>query len=315
MVIDFHAHLFNRNWLPEKFWSDFVSRTAAMKKLGGQSPDTNEITREMFAAFEDPEGEVLLEEMRTAGIHYTLIMPLDLGLELSEAGVSIEEKNRLIADIVRHHPQQLGAFCGVDPRRPTGLNLFEKAVKEWGMRGLKLDPASGFYPNDPLVYPYYEKACELGVPVLCHTGAAIPPFRNKYCDPIHLDDVTLDFPELTVIAAHAGFGWWQQTAFLISKKVNLLADISGWQTVAARDYGLFCRYFRDFLSIAGAQNVLFATDGPAFRIYGLNNREWVDLIKSLPEKSPAGIEFSSSEIEAVLSQNACRVLGLPLSEP
>ncbi len=311
MIIDFHAHLFNRDWLPEKFWSDLSARATAVRQRSGQPADRKEIAGNLVNVFSDPNGDVLAAEMQASGIDYTLIMPLDLGLEFGECPVSIEEKNQLIADIVRRHPSAIGAFFGVDPRRKEGIALFEKAVRQWGMKGLKLDPAAGYYPNDRMVYPYYEMACELGVPVLCHTGAAIPPFRNKYCDPIYLDDVTLDFPELNVVAAHMGFGWWQQTAFLISKKTNLWTDISGWQTVASKDYGLFCRYFRDFLSIAGSDNVLFATDGPAFRLYGLNNRQWVDLIQNLPEKAPAGITFTTAEIDAILSGNAGRLIDAP----
>ncbi|WP_054033044.1 amidohydrolase family protein [Desulfatitalea tepidiphila] len=309
MVIDFHAHLFNRDWLPEKFWSDLTARAVAVRRRSGQPADREEIAGNLSKVFSDPHGDVLTAEMQNAGIDYTIIMPLDLGLELGECPVDIEEKNRLIAEITRHHAGVIGAFFGIDPRRKDGVELFEKAVRQWGMKGLKLDPAAGYYPNDRIVYPFYEKACELGVPVLCHTGAAIPPFRNKYCDPIYLDDVTLDFPDLNVVAAHMGFGWWQQTAFLISKKTNLWSDISGWQTVASRDYGLFCRYLRDFLTIAGSDNVLFATDGPAFRLYGLNNRQWVDLIQNLPEKAPPGITFTTAEIDAILSKNAMRLIG------
>lgn len=309
MVIDFHAHLFNRDWLPRKFWSDLIARAVAVRRRSGQAADRDAIAGSLFDVFADPRGDVLAAEMKDAGIDYTMIMPLDLGLELGECPVSIEEKNHLIAGIVQRHAGIIGAFCGVDPRRKDGVALFEKAVRQWGARGLKLDPAAGYYPNDRMVYPYYEKAVELGVPVLSHTGAAIPPFRNKYCDPIYLDDVTLDFPDLNIVAAHMGFGWWQQTAFLISKKTNLWTDISGWQTVASRDYGLFCRFFRDFLSIAGSDNVLFATDGPAFRLYGLNNRQWVELIRELPEKAPQGIKFTVQEIEAVLSGNALRLIG------
>ena len=309
MVIDFHHHLFNRDWLPQKFWDDMVRRVVSMRKLGGQPVEPSEIANNMYEAFADPKGDVLAGKMEKAGICYTLIMPLDLGLELGECPVSIEEKNRFIADVAERHQGKIGAFFGIDPRRENGVELFDKAVREWGMRGLKLDPAAGFYPNQRMVYPYYEKATELGVPVLCHTGAAIPPFRNKYTDPIYLDDVTLDFPELTVIAAHFSFGWWQQAAFLISKKTNLVTDISGWQPVAARDFGLFCRTLRDMISIAGAQNILFATDGPAFDLYGMDGKWWADLFRSLPEKAPAGIKFNDEEIEAILNLNARRVLG------
>jgi len=114
---------------------------------------------------------------------------------------------------------------------------------------------------------------------------------------------------MTVIAAHAGFGWWQQLAFLISKKVNLLTDISGWQPVAFKDFDLFCRYIRDLISIAGAQNIIFATDGPAYAFYGMSNQWWVELFKNLPEMSPSHTKFDPEDVEAILYKNAQRVLG------
>lgn len=313
MVIDFHHHLFNRDWIPEKFWTDLVGRAVNVRRLNGQEADPEEIARGMFDLFTDLDGDRLAADMEDAGIAYSLIMPLDLGLELGECPVTIEEKTRLIVEVTRRHPGKIGSFFGIDPRREGGVELFEKAVREWGMLGLKLDPAAGFYPNEPMVYPYYEKASEMGVPVLLHTGVAIPPFRNKYTDPIYLDDVTLDFPELTVVAAHASFGWWQQLAFLISKKTNLVTDISGWQPLATRDYGLFCRYLRDMISIAGAPNILFASDGPAFNLYGMRNKWWAQLFRDLPEKAPSGITFTQEEVDMILYKNAQRILG-PVGE-
>lgn len=308
MVIDFHAHLFNRNWLPQKFWDGMINRTISVKGRAGEIISREEVEKKLFAQVADPKGDVLIQEMNESGIDLTQIMPLDLGLDLGEPPVSIEEKNRLIAEIVNNRPHKLQSYFGIDPRRSDGVLLFEKAVKESGMRGLKLDPASGFYPNDRLVYPFYEKATELGVPVLFHTGMTIPPFRNKFTDPIYLDDVTLDFPDLTIIAAHVSFGWWQQLSFMISRKVNLMTDISGWQPIAFHHYDLFCRYLRDMISIGGSGNFLFATDGPSFRLYNLGNKEWVDIIKNLPENAPPGINFSSEEIDNILYKNALRVM-------
>ncbi|MFZ5868119.1 MAG: amidohydrolase family protein [Thermodesulfobacteriota bacterium] len=308
MVIDFHAHLFNREWLPGKFWSDLISRAVTVKRRTGQTVTPEQVKGDFSRCFDDPHGDVLVREMEESGIAVTQIMPLDLGLELGEPPVSIEEKNRLISRIAGSHAPKIQAYFGIDPKRQGGVALFEKAVREWGMKGLKLDPASGYYANERFVYPYYEKAVELGVPVLVHTGATIPPFRNKYCDPVYLDDVTLDFPDLTIIAAHVSFGWWQQLCFMISRKTNLMTDISGWQPIAFRSYELFCRYLRDMLDIAGADQFLFATDGPAFRLYGMKNSTYVQLIRDLPEKAPAGIRFTSEEVEKILYKNALRVM-------
>jgi len=308
MVIDFHAHLFNRDWLPGKFWSDLIDRALTVKRRAGQKVTPEQVEGDFSRYFDDPDGDVLVREMDESGIAVTQIMPLDLGLELGEPPVSIEEKNRLISMIAKRQAPKLQAYFGIDPNRQGGVDLFERAVREWGMKGLKLDPASGYYANERIVYPYYEKAVELGVPVLFHTGATIPPFRNKYCDPVYLDDVTLDFPDLTIIAAHVSFGWWQQLCFMISRKTNLMTDISGWQPIAFRSYELFCRYLRDMLDIAGSDQFLFATDGPAFRVYGMKNVTYVELIRDLPEKAPAGIRFTSEEVEKILYKNALRVM-------
>ena len=307
MIIDFHAHLYNRDWLPQKFWNGTVNRAVSVRRRSGEVLSPEMMEKIIFDRFEDPKGDVLIQEMNECGIDVTQIMPLDLGLAWGEPPTSIEEKDRTIAQIARNHAPKIQAYCGIDPRRPNGIWLFEKAVKEWGMKGLKLHPGAGFYPNDRIVYPFYEKAVELGVPVLLHTGATIPPFRNKFCDPTYLDDVTLDFPDLTIIAAHVAFGCWQELSFMMSRKMNLLADISGWQTIA-RDYHLFCRYFRDMISIGGSENFLFATDGPSFRLYSIGNKEWANMIKKLPENAPSGIKFSFEEIDNILYKNALRVM-------
>ena len=175
MVIDFHHHLFNREWIPEAFWSGLVQRAVNVRRLNGQEADPQEIARGMFDLFADPHGDALAADMAEAGIAYTLIMPLDLGLELGECPVSIEEKNRLIAGITRHHAGRIGAFCGVDPRRQDGVALFEKAVRQWGMLGLKLDPAAGFYPNDRLVYPTMKRPASWGCRCCCTPGRPSRP--------------------------------------------------------------------------------------------------------------------------------------------
>jgi predicted TIM-barrel fold metal-dependent hydrolase len=242
--------------------------------------------------------------MDDAGIDKTVIAVLDLGIELGEAKSSIEEINEIYADVSRRYPDRIISFVGVDPRRKNAPEIVEKGVLEWGMKGLKLDPAAGFYPNDEICYPLYRKAAEFDIPVLFHTGATIPPFRNKYAQPIHLDDVSLDFPELTLIAAHMGFGWWQELASMVSKRVGLITDISGWQQNAIRHFPTFARTLREIMYLMGASNILFATDGPSFRLYNLPNKEWVSLIRNLPEEAPDGIEFSKSEIDLLMGKNA-----------
>lgn len=305
MIIDAHAHLWFEDCLPTAFWDGMAHRVCTVRKrTRGESLTIDAVKKTMFPAYWDKDGSVLIKEMNEAGIDKTIITVLDLGIELGEAKLPIEKINEIYAEVASRYPDRIIAYFGVDPRRKGAVELLERAVRQWEMKGLKLDPAAGYYPNDALCYPLYKKAAELGIPVLFHTGATIPPFRNKYTQPIHLDDVSLDFPDLTIIAAHMGFGWWQELASMISKRSNLITDISGWQQNAIRHYPTFVKTLREMMYLVGAENIMFATDGPSFRLYNLQNKDWVKLIRQLPKDAPDGITFQEAEIELLLGKSA-----------
>ena len=83
----------------------------------------------------------------------------------------------------------------------------ERWVIDHGFRGDdKLYPTyQQFYPNDSRIYPLYAKAQELGIPVMLHVGSSVfTGSRLKYGDPLYLDDVAVDFPELSLIQSHSG---------------------------------------------------------------------------------------------------------------
>jgi hypothetical protein len=311
MIIDSHAHLWIEDWLPEAFWNGMAQRVCTVRKrTRGEDLTVETVKKTMFPTYWDRDGSILIQEMNEAGIDKTIIVPLDLGIELGEAKASVEEINESYAAVAKRYSGRVFAYAGVDPRRRNAVEVFERGIKHWGMRGLKLDPAAGFYPNEEICYPLYRKASDLGVPVLFHTGSTIPPFRNKYTQPIYLDDVSLDFPDVTLIAAHMGFGWWQELASMIAKRTNLITDISGWQQNAIRHYPTFVKNLREMMHLVGADNMLFATDGPSFRLYNLPNKEWATMIHNLPREAPEGISFTQGEIELLLGKTAQKHLKL-----
>ena len=222
----------------------------------------------------------------------------------------MEGQLKAYADLQRRHKDRIVAFATVDPRRPDAVELVQRAIAEWGLKGLNLYPQTGFYPNQPQTYRVLEKAQELRVPVVCHTGQLIPPpFRAKYGDPMHLDDVLLDFPDVTVIAGHMGFGWHEQLFYLGGLKYNLATDISAWQDVARSNYRKFCQVLREALDRLGADRVLFGTDNP-FVAALMSTKDYVELIRELPQQAPEGIAFTEAEVAAILGGNAARILGI-----
>jgi hypothetical protein len=310
MIIDIHTHIFGKGWLPRKFFygvARFITHEFA--KQGIQ--ESNEAVGDnIIETSDDPEAEGLLAEMDEAGIDKSIILPVDFGVALGDPEVSIEKVNKKYSELAQKYPDRLIAFAGVDPRRKIALDLFKRCVEEWGMKGLKLHPCTGFYPNQKEVYPLLEKACEWKIPVLFHSGAMMVPLRSKYSQPIHFDDLGTDFPDLPIIVAHSGgiFGYTQMIS-IMSVKLNIMADISSWQVIATKNYTFFCKALRELMDFVEPERIFFGSDSPSFRSV-MSNKDWVELIKDLPEKVTDSIAFRREEITALLGGNAQKLLNL-----
>ena len=125
--------------------------------------------------------------------------------------------NDFVARCVRDHPDVFCGFASVDPLKgDAAVTELERAVRMLGLRGLKLHPtAQGFRPDDRAVYPIWEAADALRIPVLVHTGttglgAGMPGggrMKLEPSRPIHLDAVAADFPDLQIVMAHPAWPW------------------------------------------------------------------------------------------------------------
>jgi len=159
-------------------------------------------------------------------------------------------------------------------------------------------PHQLFYPNDYLngleaLAVIYEKSQEYGVPVMFHTGTSIfPKARVKYGDPIYLDDVAIDFPELKIILAHGGRPLWMSTAFfLVRRYPNVYFDISSIPPQNLLSY--FPRIERI------ADKTLFGSDwpGPGVKSIKANVEKFLELPLSQENK------------QKILAENALKILG------
>jgi len=310
MIIDMHTHIFGKGWLPREFFYGIARFITYEFAKSGVVQSNEEVGDGLIDASDDPQAESLLAEMEEAGIERSILLPVDFEVAFPGQELPMREVNRLHAELARQHPQRLVAFAGIDPRRKNALEMFTQCVQDWGMQGLKLHPTAGFYPNQKEVYPLLEKACAWKLPVLIHSGSMMVPLRSKYSQVIHLDDLGVDFPDLTVIAAHCGgvFGY-QQMISVMATKLNIMVDISAWQLLATKNYPFFCRALREVMDFAGSERVLFGSDSPSFRSF-MSNPDWVQTINDLPRNAPEGITFTEAEIAAVLGGNAQRVMKL-----
>jgi len=310
MLIDAHYHLVAEEWYPEGWWQAVTTMYLnGMKQLGMEMP--LEMIREtLIPTLWDPKGEALINDMESNGIDKTVLLPMDYWILFGEPKGSIEVQLKAYADLQNRHPDKIIAFTTVDPRRPDAVDIVERSIKEWGLKGLNLYPQTGYFMNEPNTYRVLEKASELNLPVTCHTGQlGAAPLRAKYGDPIHLDDVVQDFPDLKVTAGHMAFGWHEQLFYLAGLRYNLHTDVSAWQDVAKANYVKFCQVLRHALDRLGPQRILFGTDNP-FVAALMSTKDYADMIKDLPQNAPDGITFTEAEVNGILGDNAATILSL-----
>jgi predicted TIM-barrel fold metal-dependent hydrolase len=148
-----------------------------------------------------------------------------------------EDANVFSANMARAHPDRLIPFGGVDPRRHKDVAAhMDYLLGDLKLCGIKIHPPHQFFRANAYLdggdlaglATVYETCIEYGVPVMFHTGTSIfPRARNKYGDPLDIDDVIVDFPDLKIILAHGGRPLWMDAAlFLLRRSKNVFLDIS-----------------------------------------------------------------------------------------
>jgi hypothetical protein len=146
--------------------------------------------------------------------------------------------NEEIAERARAYPDVIIPFASVDPARGAeGVRTAQRLIAEHGVRGFKFHPSvQAFRPNDRDAYPLYEVIEAAGLPALFHTGQtgvgagqrAGAGIRLGYSNPIYLDDVAVDFPDMPIILAHPSFPWQEEALAVAVHKPQVYIDLSGW---------------------------------------------------------------------------------------
>src|SRR5256885_10483035 len=146
--------------------------------------------------------------------------------------------NYEMLDIAAENSDVLIPFVSIDPHKgKLGVREARGLIEEYGVRGFKFHPTmQGFYANDRMAYPLYEVINDAGAIALFHTGqtgvgSGMPGgmgMRLKYSNPMYMDDVAADFPDLKIILAHPSFPWQEEALSVAIHKPNVYIDLSGW---------------------------------------------------------------------------------------
>lgn len=229
-----------------------------------------------------------------------VIFPVD-----SEAGTGeVPVANEEVAEAAAAHPDVLIPFASVDPwKGHGGARTARRLIEQHGIKGFKFHPSmQAFFPDDRHAYPLYEAIAEAGLPALFHSGQSGigmgqrggGGIRLKYSNPIHLDDVAADFPEMPIIIAHPSAPWQDEAIAVAMHKPQVYIDLSGWSP----------KYFPAQLvhhaNTLLKHKVLFGSDFPF-----ITPERWMS------DFEQAG--FREEVKPLILKDNAARLLGLDRS--
>jgi len=258
----------------------------------------------MAEYFKNPAGaDGMLPSVEQTAAYYrerniaAVIFPVDAERETGFRRYSNEDVARICAE----NDDILIPFASIDPwKGKIGVREARRLVEDFGVRGFKFHPTmQGFFPNDRMAYPLYEAIQDAGAIALFHTGQTGVGsgmrggmgMRLKYSNPMHVDDVAADFPDLKIILAHPSFPWQEEALAVAQHKPNVHIDLSGWSPKYFPE--ILIKYSNSLLK----KKMLFGSDWPA-----ITPDRW------LADFEDAG--FRDEVRPLILKDNAQRLLGL-----
>jgi len=205
-----------------------------------------------------------------------------------------------VAGAVTKYPERFIGFGGVDPRKGAMAVRQLDEIAGLGLKGLKFHAGSQrFFANDPAYYPLWERAQQLGLICLFHSGttgvgAGTPGgggIKLEYMRPVpYIDDIAADFPDLKIIMAHPPFPWDREGLAMIRHKPNVFMDLSGWSPL------YFDPLVVQYAKTIGQDKILYGSDWPV-----LTPERWL--------RDWATYEVEPAVNRKIMRDNAAKLLG------
>lgn len=271
---------------------------------GPRDDGYDEFQAGMAAYFRNPAGaRGMLPTVEETAAYYrerriaAVIFPVDAESETGFRRYSNDDVARICAE----NSDILIPFASIDPwKGKMAVREARRLIADYGIRGFKFHPTmQGFCPNDRMAYPLYEAIEEAGAIALFHTGQTGVGsgmrggmgMRLKFSNPMMVDDVAVDFPDLKIILAHPSFPWQEEALAVCQHKPNVYIDLSGWSPKYFPE--ILVKYANSLLK----KKMLFGSDWPAIT----------------PDRWLADFETADFRDEVrplILKENARRLLNL-----
>jgi len=258
MIVDAHTHLFSHS-----FYQMLFKQKHAREGTDAELRDMlTPLGLELPTADPVEHAARWVREMDANGVDRMVLF------------TSLPGEQNAVAAVVRSNRERFFGYTMVNPHAPDALTIARRDIIERGLQGFELFPAMHrFDPSDEkLLYPFYELAAQLAVPVFCHVGilrvklrerlGLRSPFDARHSNPVLLDRAATDHPKVNFIIPHFGCGYLREAAFLGVQSQNVHIDTSSsndWFKLLEHPVSL-ARALQLCLEAFGSDRILFGTD-------------------------------------------------------
>ena len=299
MIIDSHVHLWHRKMLPDEAVRNYMAPLLEFKDQFDGFMDFNLDADSPFWDYAAPADEII-ESMNVCNVAMAVVLATDFGL-VNEGRMSNEEYHEWLLGMCSKD-ERLEMFIGVDPNRgASGIKMMKDFIKRYEPRGIKLYPATGFYPDDEKYSEYWKLINDHGLVVVTHAGMALPPLDEKYCHPLSMTSVAEKYPEMKIIIAHLGGKFHNELFDLMDRCDNVYTDCSALQGWLPSEPEMVLSRLR---VTAGRypKRVIFGTDSPLYDTH-YSTMQFIRLIN----EGDWGTERMKEDL---LGKNMAKVLGI-----
>lgn len=298
MIIDAHMHMWNRLMLPDLAIQTYLEPLRRFKEMYGGMFDMG-LDDEMPFSDYDEKIEAAIESLDKNGIDYGVVLATDFELVGGDRMTNEEYMEWLFQRC--SVDDRFIPFVSVDPNRRDAVDMIGRFVNRYDPKGIKMYPATGFYPNDERMDAYWDAVDDLGLVVVTHAGMALPPLDEKYCHPSYFAAVADRHPDMKIVIAHLGGKFHQELCPLMDGRPNVFTDCSAQQGWMPDDNDVVVDRLR---TVAGRfpDRVVFGTDFPLY-----DERIPAGRFIRLIRESDWGTEKMKEDL---LGNNMARVLGL-----
>ena len=299
MRIDAHIHMWERRCLPDKAVQLYLEPVKKLAEMGLDSVFDFSLDADYpFPDYDEPM-YTYTSAMDANHIDYAVVLGTDFGL-VNERRMSNDEYMEWMFQRCSSDDRFI-PFIGIDPNRKDAIDMLKRYFSRYEPKGIKMYPATGFYPDDERYDAFWDAVEDMGLVVTTHAGMAMAPLDERYCHPKNMQKVAEMHPDTKFIIAHLGGKFYDELFPLMDACDNVYTDCSALQGWIAEDRSMIIRRIVDTMNRYPTR-VVFGTDMPLYE-FSLSMSQFIRII----EEGDWGTERMKKDL---MGDNMARILSL-----